>query len=256
MTIGTPLPNYGLMVVDEQRRPLPAGEVGELCIFGPGLAIGYLGRPELTADRFVANPLAEAPDEARLYLTGDLGAHRRRRRGSLPGPGGRPGQGSRFPRGIGRDRGGPGRSARRRGGGRGAATAGRDRCSWWASSCRVRAKVIWSRRRCARRWRSRLPPYMVPAHFEFVSQLPRLASGKSTARRLPRRVSAASRDGPRSQRSRRAAQPGRRGAYARSKSSSPAAARPDADFFDDLGGHSLLAARLVSACAPIRGTRR
>ncbi|HXF10106.1 MAG TPA: AMP-binding protein, partial [Desulfuromonadaceae bacterium] len=40
VTIGTPLPNYGLLVVEEQRRPLPAGEVGELCITGPGLAIG------------------------------------------------------------------------------------------------------------------------------------------------------------------------------------------------------------------------
>ena len=73
VTIGTPLPNHGLMVLDESRRPLPAGEVGELAVFGPGVAIGYLGRPELTADRFMANPFAEAPEEARLYRTGDLG---------------------------------------------------------------------------------------------------------------------------------------------------------------------------------------
>ena len=72
VTIGHPLPNYGLIVVDEMRRPLPVGEVGELGIFGPGVAIGYLGRPELTADRFVTNPISEHPDEARLYLTGDL----------------------------------------------------------------------------------------------------------------------------------------------------------------------------------------
>ena len=55
-----------------QRRLLPPGEVGELAIFGPGVALGYLGRPELTADRFIDNPLAAGPDEARLYLTGDL----------------------------------------------------------------------------------------------------------------------------------------------------------------------------------------
>ena len=38
VTIGTPLPNYGLLVLDESRRPLPAGEVGELAVFGPGVA--------------------------------------------------------------------------------------------------------------------------------------------------------------------------------------------------------------------------
>ena len=72
VTIGLPLPNYGLLVVDEQRRPLPAGEVGELCIFGPGLAIGYLGRPDLTAEKFVSNPLAQNSREEKMYLTGDL----------------------------------------------------------------------------------------------------------------------------------------------------------------------------------------
>jgi len=56
VTIGWPLPNYGLLVVDEQRRPLPAGEVGELCIRGPGLALGYLARPDLTAEKFIALP--------------------------------------------------------------------------------------------------------------------------------------------------------------------------------------------------------
>ena len=78
VTIGTPLPNYGLLVVDAELRPLPVGETGEICIFGPGVAIGYLGQPELTAQRFVANPLANGPDEARMYRTGDLGGSRRR----------------------------------------------------------------------------------------------------------------------------------------------------------------------------------
>jgi len=45
VTIGRPLPNYGLLVVDDQRRPLPPGEAGELAIFGPGVALGYLGQP-------------------------------------------------------------------------------------------------------------------------------------------------------------------------------------------------------------------
>ena len=72
VNIGWPLPNYGLLVVDADGRPLPAGATGELCIFGPGLAIGYWNRPELTADRFVPNPLAAGPGEALMYRTGDL----------------------------------------------------------------------------------------------------------------------------------------------------------------------------------------
>ena len=73
VTIGEPLPNYGLLIVDAELRPLPAGETGEICIFGPGVAVGYLGQPELTAQRFVANPLATGADDARMYRTGDLG---------------------------------------------------------------------------------------------------------------------------------------------------------------------------------------
>ena len=57
VTIGKPLPNYGLLVVDaDARMLLPPGETGELCIIGPGVAQGYLGRPDLTAEKFLANP--------------------------------------------------------------------------------------------------------------------------------------------------------------------------------------------------------
>ena len=73
MTIGQPLPNYGLLVVDPaDMRLLPAGEVGELCIVGPGVASGYLGRPELTAEKFLDNPFIERGYDRRLYRTGDL----------------------------------------------------------------------------------------------------------------------------------------------------------------------------------------
>lgn len=72
VTIGKPLPNYGLMVVDAELKLQPQGETGELCIIGPGVAQGYLGRPDLTAEKFVPNPYAEAEHEARLYHTGDL----------------------------------------------------------------------------------------------------------------------------------------------------------------------------------------
>ncbi len=79
VTIGTPLPNYGLLVLQVaepgENRPLallPRGETGELCIIGPGLAEGYLGRPDLTVEKFLPNPWATSEDDARLYRTGDL----------------------------------------------------------------------------------------------------------------------------------------------------------------------------------------
>lgn len=79
VTIGTPLPNYGLLVLQVaeagENRPLtllPRGETGELCIIGPGLAEGYLGRPDLTVEKFLPNPWATSKDDARLYRTGDL----------------------------------------------------------------------------------------------------------------------------------------------------------------------------------------
>jgi thioesterase domain-containing protein len=70
ITIGHPIANTQLYIIDDRGRLLPPGDVGELCIGGAGLARGYLRRPQLTADRFIQLP-GGAPGE-RIYRTGDL----------------------------------------------------------------------------------------------------------------------------------------------------------------------------------------
>ena len=72
ITIGLPLPNYNLAVVDAELNILPMGERGELVITGPGVCNGYINRPELTAQKFVPKPesMAAVPGDM-VYRTGD-----------------------------------------------------------------------------------------------------------------------------------------------------------------------------------------
>ncbi|MFG2224974.1 amino acid adenylation domain-containing protein [Streptomyces sp. NPDC048644] len=64
--IGRPLPDLDFLLLDENLAPVPVGEIGEIVVTGPGVALGYLGRPELTRERFVELP------GGRGYRSGDL----------------------------------------------------------------------------------------------------------------------------------------------------------------------------------------
>ncbi len=73
-TIGRPIANTQIYILDSEHQITPIGVPGELHIGGEGLARGYLHRPDLTSERFIPNPFSDKPG-ARLYNTGDLGCY-------------------------------------------------------------------------------------------------------------------------------------------------------------------------------------
>ncbi len=68
ITIGKPIANTQIYIIDKYNNIMPVGVIGELCIAGDGVGAGYLNRPKLTAEKFIDNPFGEG----KLYKTGDL----------------------------------------------------------------------------------------------------------------------------------------------------------------------------------------
>jgi amino acid adenylation domain-containing protein len=66
-SVGLPIPGWTVHLLDEHGAPVPAGGIGEIHVGGAGVALGYLGRPDLTASRFVTGP------DGRVYRSGDVG---------------------------------------------------------------------------------------------------------------------------------------------------------------------------------------
>ncbi|MFC4082206.1 Pls/PosA family non-ribosomal peptide synthetase [Amycolatopsis samaneae] len=250
VTIGVPLPTYSVVLLDEHREAVPDGEIGEICIGGPGVARGYVGRPDLTAERFVEHPLA--PPGGRLYRTGDLGRMTRggeieylgradtevKIRGHrvdlaeidnvlLELPGVAEAVAALMP----------------------VTGAGGDVTELAAYlvpapfSAEDPDALVG---RLRDHLRDRLPTYMIPSFVDIIAELPTMPSGKVDRTRLPapsgRRLSgtgqvvAAAGE----------AEEQVLAAFAETFGTPPGALSVEADFFADLGGHSLAAARVVS----------
>jgi non-ribosomal peptide synthetase-like protein len=249
VTIGRPLPNYGLLVIDanveQGLRLLAHGEVGELCITGPGLAAGYLGRPDLTAEKFLANPWTSGAHDDRLYRTGDL---------ARIGPDGEVTCLGRADdqvkiRGFRVELGEiEALLAQQAGVGTVAILLRKDDgidqlVAYLVSD----AGVTLDPRELRAALAAKLPPYMVPGRYEMLDAMPRLTSGKIDRKTLkatplsaPAAGSSEDSDLPETP-----AEAALFGALTALFPGQPILRH--ADFFTDLGGHSFFAARLASS---------
>ncbi|MEV5717607.1 non-ribosomal peptide synthase/polyketide synthase [Amycolatopsis mediterranei] len=193
MPIGQPLDNMAAYVLDEGLRPVPPGVTGELFVAGAGVSRGYLGRPGLTAERFVANPFGEPG--ARMYRTGDVvrwsgGSLSGGPGGEAPGPGRSPGNHAAVLEFVGRaDDQVKIRGFRIELGEIETALAAHPDVAEAVVVTRDRrlvAYVVTDGKPDLRAWLQRdLPDYMVPSAFVTLEALPLSANGKVDRRALP-----------------------------------------------------------------------
>ena len=238
VTIGRPLPNYGVHILGENQSPVPLGETGELCISGPGLAIGYVNRDDLTREKFFTHPAL-----GRLYRSGDLA--RINAGGDIEFLGrmdtqvkirGYRVELSEIEAVLVEDS-----AVRQAVAGLWKDAHGSEVLTAWLV---VRDGAPLDEPAMRARLREKLPAYMVPAIFEIIAQMPVLPNGKTDRRSLPAPT--------------RSAVPADRevvhpatinerilhGVWTELFAPVPVSCTDD--FFLDLGGHSLKAAALVS----------
>lgn len=248
VTIGLPLPNYILLVINpditQGLHILPRGETGELCISGPGVAMGYLGRPDLTAEKFLVNPFAIGAYDKRLYRTGDLARIDESGRVQCLG---RTDDQVKI-RGF-RVELGEIEAVLCHQANIGTAAVilrnddGIERLLAYIVTEDGSAPSMANLRRALA---ESLPPYMVPAYIEALPEMPRLLSGKIDRKALRALLLQIPSDGD--AQSDVAESPAEEMLFATLAKLFPGQAiRREADFFSGLGGHSLLAARLASA---------
>ncbi|HEY8580240.1 MAG TPA: amino acid adenylation domain-containing protein, partial [Beijerinckiaceae bacterium] len=243
VTIGKPIPNYTCYVLDEALNLVAPGQEGELVIGGPGVAMGYLGRPDLTAEKFVANPFGDAHGDPVLYRSGDAVALDEN--GDILFRGRIDDQikirGFRVELGEIENR-----LADLEGVAQAAVVMrnedGIDQLVAFivpdgGNTAPLEPKVLRAK------LLETLPTYMTPSRFERMGELPRLPSGKVNRNELKKTPLAPAEITEEQEEPRTATEAKLLEA---AKSVLPPQAIPfDADFFTDLGGHSLLAARFL-----------
>ncbi|PSC04469.1 peptide synthetase [Alsobacter soli] len=250
VTIGRPIANYTCYVAAEDLTLLPPGVQGELLIGGPGVAQGYLKRPELTAEKFIANPFVSDGADTVLYRSGDAVSmdaagnivfHGRiddqvKIRGFRVELGEIEAKLDELP---------------------GVAQCavvlrqddGLDRLVAFVAP---EAEGKLDRMQVRMALAERLPSYMVPSRFELATSLPRLISGKIDRKALKAMPLASAAGSAEEQEPARTPTEGK--LLAAAQTVFPGQSIPfEADFFNELGGHSLIAARFVSAVRQNRG---
>ncbi|ACL60679.1 Pls/PosA family non-ribosomal peptide synthetase [Methylobacterium nodulans] len=243
VTIGGPIANYTAYIVDERLALVGPGVQGELLIGGPGVAAGYLARPDLTAEKFIANPFGGDGSDPVLYRSGDAV--------SLDPQGrilfhGRIDDQVKI-RGFRVELGEIEARIQALAGIAQAAVVlrqddGVDRLV--AFLVPERGSVIETPRLRAALAES-MPPYMVPGHFEVVASLPILAASGKVDRKALRAVELAT-PAPTGEQEEPCNETEAVLLAAAKRVFGNVAIPFEADFFADLGGHSLIAARFVS----------
>ena len=279
VTIGQPVPNYLACILDEHLQPVPAGVAGELCLGGIGLARGYLGRPELTREKFISLDLSAQPQQNEVdgAIPKDPSPHP----SPHPHPMGRGGPPDRV-RGGGQRLYRTGDLARWAPDGRKLEFLGRIDTQVKIRGFRVelaeieavllqcpgvqaaavalredvpgvkqlvaylvpRSAATFDEKAIRATLHTHLPAYMVPALLETLTQLPMLTSGKADRQSLPAPRARAAADRPDLVQPRTELE--RQIVAAWEKVLAPTPVSVQDDFFRDLGGDSLSAAIMVS----------